>query len=303
MGQFGFPQGGMPQQMMMGMGGPGMGHMSGPMMGGGPGSMMPGPPLGMMPGPPGMPGPGMRGPGMPLMRGSMGFPGPNPGINQSGGGSGSAEDRSGQAFYKTRLCHAWQAGKCNYGDECKYAHGETDMQRPASDRKDLVFKGALYKTRPCFEFRDTGTCKLGDRCSYAHGDHELRPDRGTIGSRSGGKSAPSDVVSPLQVRAKPPAPPPGPRPPPRPPAPTPEAPTLPAASSAAPPASAPPGPPPQVSYTDRIRAMCVLMGVGTISASDLPAGAMAAAIASVKDGTAWAPTNYTNALQPYLTGT
>ena len=47
-----------------------------------------------------------------------------------------------------------------------------------ADRRETLHKGALYKTRPCFEFRDTGKCKLGDRCNYAHGDVELRPDRG-----------------------------------------------------------------------------------------------------------------------------
>lgn len=56
------------------------------------------------------------------------------------------------------------------------------------------------------------------------------------------------------------------------------------------------GPPPEVSYTDRVRAMCVLMGVGTITAGDLPAGAMAAAIASVKDRSAFARTNYADAI-------
>lgn len=47
-----------------------------------------------------------------------------------------------------------------------------------AERPGPNVKGALYKTRPCFEFRDTGKCKLGDRCNYAHGDAELRPDRG-----------------------------------------------------------------------------------------------------------------------------
>lgn len=55
-----------------------------------------------------------------------------------------------------------------------------------------------------------------------------------------------------------------------------------------------------MSYTDRVRAMCVLMGVGTISAADLPPGAMAAAIASVKDRSAFAGTNYADGIVHYL---
>jgi len=69
-----------------------------------------------------------------------------------------------------------------------------------------------------------------------------------------------------------------------------------------PPDEPPAGPPPEVSYTDRIRAMCVLMGVGTISRSELPPGAMAAAIASVKDRSAFAGTNYADGIGQYLHG-
>jgi hypothetical protein len=59
-----------------------------------------------------------------------------------------------------------------------WTNDASDFLPATAERKDAIFKGALYKTRPCFEFRDTGSCKLGERCSYAHGDHELRPDRG-----------------------------------------------------------------------------------------------------------------------------
>lgn len=62
------------------------------------------------------------------------------------------------------------------------------------------------------------------------------------------------------------------------------------------------GPPPEVLYTDRVRAMCVLMGVGTITAGELPTGAMAAAIASVKDRSTFASTNYADAISQYVHG-
>lgn len=70
----------------------------------------------------------------------------------------------------------------------------------------------------------------------------------------------------------------------------------------APPPQPPAGPPPEVSYTDRVRAMCVLMGVGTIGAGDLPTGAMAAAIASVKDRSAFARTNYADDIGQFVHG-
>lgn len=110
------------QQMMMGgMGGPGMGRMGGPMMGG--------PPMGPGMGGPGMGPPMMGGPGMgpPMMGGPPGAP--MMGGGGGGGGAGGGGEERGGAFYKTRMCHAWQAGRCKYGETCKYAHGEADVQR------------------------------------------------------------------------------------------------------------------------------------------------------------------------------
>jgi hypothetical protein len=34
--------------------------------------------------------------------------------------------------------------------------------------------GQLYKTKPCYAFRE-GRCFKGENCQYAHGEHELRP--------------------------------------------------------------------------------------------------------------------------------
>ena len=51
---------------------------------------------------------------------------------------------------------------------------------------------------------------------------------------------------------------------------------------------------------DRIRAICALVSLGSIKPADLPPGAMRAAVASVKDGSAFRTTCYADEIASYI---
>jgi hypothetical protein len=117
-------------------------------------------------------------------------------------------------FWKTRMCHKWEQGKCADSAVCKYAHGETELrvldsdtvvrqvniqaQRAANQapqqmllrqqqtmsggeqpvmlvpRDQAEMRSVLHKTKLCGDFIRTGQCTYGDHCTFAHGAHELR---------------------------------------------------------------------------------------------------------------------------------
>lgn len=102
-------------------------------------------------------------------------------------------------FYKTRLCRAFQAGKCQFSNRCNYAHGVADLRplvdltktklcprlqmpggclqprcRYAHHLSELKATDTFYKTSLCIDFERTGRCRLGDLCRHAHGMLELK---------------------------------------------------------------------------------------------------------------------------------
>uniref|UniRef100_A0A0M3ILA9 Zinc finger protein n=1 Tax=Ascaris lumbricoides TaxID=6252 RepID=A0A0M3ILA9_ASCLU len=70
--------------------------------------------------------------------------------------------------HKTIPCRAWtDTGRCNYGNKCKFAHGEEDLRKlPPEPVK--VYNNPRYRTAPCLKYRLLGSCPYGDRCSYIH---------------------------------------------------------------------------------------------------------------------------------------
>ena len=56
----------------------------------------------------------------------------------------------------------------------------------------------------------------------------------------------------------------------------------------------------KVPPADRIRAICALVSLGSIKPADLPPGAMRAAVASVKDGSALRTTCYADEIASYI---
>eukprot|EP00923_Selenidium_pygospionis_P031225 GHVN01055410.1.p1 GENE.GHVN01055410.1~~GHVN01055410.1.p1 ORF type:complete len:456 (-),score=43.15 GHVN01055410.1:1170-2537(-) len=100
-------------------------------------------------------------------------------------------------FYKIKMCRWYQAGKCDYGDECCFAHTKSEL-RPAPNlmrmrmcpthvrrgncldpdclyahNKKELEKTPLYKTAAC-SHHIKGSCAAGDLCRYAHGPEEVR---------------------------------------------------------------------------------------------------------------------------------
>lgn len=80
--------------------------------------------------------------------------------------------------YKTVMCQAWlETGKCNFAENCRFAHGEEEL-RPCK----IPIKNAKYKTKLCDKYTMTGLCPYGNRCLFIHPDANahnayIRPDR------------------------------------------------------------------------------------------------------------------------------
>lgn len=74
-----------------------------------------------------------------------------------------AEVQAAPDLRKTRLCRAFEAGKCSDA-KCSFAHGE----------RELRSTNLVYKTSMCI-WNEKGKCRNGDQCRFAHGSTELRP--------------------------------------------------------------------------------------------------------------------------------
>jgi len=67
-------------------------------------------------------------------------------------------------FHKTKLCRYYNLGQCRYGQDCPFAH----------DQSELAVAPDLTKTTIC-EAWLAGQCRLPpEQCQYAHGEEELR---------------------------------------------------------------------------------------------------------------------------------
>jgi len=90
-----------------------------------------------------------------------------------GGRGGSVGDRDGGGDEKKRTsapkkpqgpgqCYNFQEnGSCEYGNECRFKHGENDT-------RDLAASRPRKPPGLCYNFRDNGTCEYGDKCKYSH---------------------------------------------------------------------------------------------------------------------------------------
>jgi len=77
------------------------------------------------------------------------------------------KDGPAAMFHKTRLCSFYQAGKCQRGKSCLYAHGDQEL----AQLPDFSF------TSLCPVLLETGRCNKVD-CKFAHSHMELRHWKG-----------------------------------------------------------------------------------------------------------------------------
>ncbi|CAD6193385.1 unnamed protein product [Caenorhabditis auriculariae] len=98
--------------------------------------------------------------------GVQSFGASTPSSNTPTNTSGNVPPPKNPKLYKTELCRSWMDhGRCNYGERCQYAHGETE-KRP-------IPRHPKYKTEACQSFHQTGYCPYGPRCHFIHNETEL----------------------------------------------------------------------------------------------------------------------------------
>lgn len=81
--------------------------------------------------------------------------------------------RSGNIFYKTRLCEKFVYGNCSKAEKCKFAHGLEDLHEPPPNWKQNVSaNGKRGKINPrmkfCKNFISEKECPYGEKCKFLH---------------------------------------------------------------------------------------------------------------------------------------
>ena len=91
-----------------------------------------------------------------------------------------------EQMYKTVLCKNWEAeGACQWGEQCKWAHGKEDLQTASylAGGGQAMHVHSQHKTVLCSKWTE-GACQYGARCMFAHGQAELRSaQQGVVGGR------------------------------------------------------------------------------------------------------------------------
>ncbi|CAG9310347.1 unnamed protein product [Blepharisma stoltei] len=66
-----------------------------------------------------------------------------------------------QIKYKTEMCKNWEAGHCEFGEKCAFAHGDTEL-------RDKAQISLALKTKECKLYQDKGYCVYGNKCQFSH---------------------------------------------------------------------------------------------------------------------------------------
>jgi hypothetical protein len=88
-------------------------------------------------------------------------------LNRPQDSSDARKEESLSAKYKTELCRNWEAGHCDYGEHCAFAHGPHELREKQATKK-------AYKSKPCKAFNELGFCMYGSRCQFIHSNCRKR---------------------------------------------------------------------------------------------------------------------------------
>ena len=75
----------------------------------------------------------------------------------------SSNEQDFRVKYKTEVCRNWEAGYCEFGERCAFAHGDQELRKKQ-------YLANNYKTKPCKQFFELGYCMYGSRCQFKHRD-------------------------------------------------------------------------------------------------------------------------------------
>lgn len=87
----------------------------------------------------------------------------------------SSNEQDFRVKYKTEVCRNWEAGFCEFGERCAFAHGYQELRQKQ-------YLANNYKTKPCKQFFELGYCMYGTRCQFKHRDFSERSPISTASS-------------------------------------------------------------------------------------------------------------------------
>ncbi|KAI5416283.1 zinc finger CCCH domain-containing protein 39 isoform X2 [Lathyrus oleraceus] len=94
--------------------------------------------------------------------------------------------RTGNIFFKTRICTRFGFGSCRNGENCSFAHGVEDIRQPPPNWQELVRprteeqpqlggnwnddQKIIHKMKLCKKYYNGEECPYGDKCNFLHED-------------------------------------------------------------------------------------------------------------------------------------
>jgi hypothetical protein len=91
---------------------------------------------------------------------------------------------------KTEICRNWEAGLCEYGEKCVFAHGQQELREKSNSR--------ITKDQKCEKFFKFGYCISGSKCQFNHSE-ENSESRLSPFSKSPKIGLPEKIIPPVFI--------------------------------------------------------------------------------------------------------